>query len=60
MALVSEAFSKKVHSDEMLRIKQYLEKVLNVSDSKDDVLTVFKALDDGAHVDIAQVTDSYV
>lgn len=44
----------------MLRIRQYLEKVLNSSSTKDDILSVFKALDDGAHIDIAQVTDSYV
>mmetsp|Transcript_10086 Transcript_10086/g.17013 ORF Transcript_10086/g.17013 Transcript_10086/m.17013 type:complete len:407 (-) Transcript_10086:16-1236(-) len=61
MALFSERFALKVHADELLILKQIVEKLLGHGDEcEGQLLELFQSLDEGARVDISGIKDTYL
>lgn len=61
MSVVSERFSQKVHGDEILILKQIIQKLLDHdSNARSDIPALFADLDQGNKIDISQLEDTYV
>lgn len=61
LGLISKEFSEKVHADEILMIFRLVGKLLQHDQSaENELLEVFKLIDDNCSINLRKMTDSYV